>query len=61
MIFECKWFDLFDRRRFVRYGLDSEIYSIGIHREVLTTQVKPFVLPQHFEYALLHLDVSKEN
>jgi hypothetical protein len=50
MLFKCmflkwKWFEHFDRRRYVIYGLDSEIYYIELHREMESSQHEPFVLP----------------
>jgi hypothetical protein len=59
VIFKCKWFDIFDRRRSVRHDLDSELYSIDIHREMSTSQAKPFVLLEHYEQVFFHLDVSE--
>jgi hypothetical protein len=61
MIFKSKCFDIFDTRIYAINDLDSELYSIDIHREILEFQTKPFVLLEHCERVFFNLDVFDEN
>jgi hypothetical protein len=57
VVFKCNWFDIFDKTRCFRHDLVSKVYSINIHREMSTSQSKPYVLLEHCQQILFHLDV----
>jgi hypothetical protein len=57
VFFKYKWFNIFDRMTSIRYGLNSDLYSIDMHREISSSHTKSFVPPKHYEYIFFYSNV----